>query len=417
MASHFRCRLGLLAFLPSLIIAPAVWAQAGGTPETVTERARPEVDPLGVRMGAFLLFPKLGVAERYNDNIFADENDEVDDFITVISPSVNLQSQWSRHALNVGASADIGRYADNGDEDYEDYNAFANGAVDITRRSRVTGGVSYSELHEDRSSPDDVNGIEPTEYSVLAGDVAFRQQFNRLNARVFTQVRRIDFDDVTAAGGIPINNDDRDRDEYEVGTRLGYEIVPSYEAFVRLTYNERKYDAATDDNGIQRDSNGYEAVGGIRLDLTGKTFGDVFVGYRNQEYDDPTLDSVSGLSYGAALTWNATTLTTAKLNLSRTLEETTANGASGYFANRAGLTVDHELLRNMLIGGGASYTLNDYEGIDREDDVVGFNLYAKYLWNRYLNLSAGYNRTSRDSNIAGVDYDRNVFLVKIEGTL
>lgn len=414
MTFDFRLVLGALALLASSALAPAAFAQASAP---VADRQRPEVDPLGVRMGAFLLKPRLGVEERFNDNIFATENNEVDDFITVFNPALDVQSQWSRHALNFGANAKVGRYADNGAEDYEDYNGFVNGTVDIARRSNVSGGISYSKLHEDRGSPDDVNGVNPTEYTLLNANAAFQQRFNRVKLRLSTKLDRYDYDDVTTSGGTTINNDDRDRDEVELGVRVGYEIVPAYEAFVRFTYNDRDYDSATDDNGLIRDSSGYEAVGGVRLDLSGKTFGDVFAGYRSQDYDDPSLNEVSGVSYGASLTWNATSLTTAKLNARRTVEESTQNNASGYLASVFGVSVDHELLRNLLIGGNATYTNNDYEGISREDDITAAGLYAKYLWNRYLDLSVRYDRTSRDSSVAGQDYDKNVLMLRVEGAL
>ncbi len=45
-------------------------------------------------MGAWVLinarwyYPQLGIAESYDDNIFADPSDEVDTFITVVIPDL-----------------------------------------------------------------------------------------------------------------------------------------------------------------------------------------------------------------------------------------------------------------------------------------------------------------------------------------
>ena len=36
--------------------------------ETVTNRSRPELDPLGMHAGSFLIYPRLGLQEAYNDN-------------------------------------------------------------------------------------------------------------------------------------------------------------------------------------------------------------------------------------------------------------------------------------------------------------------------------------------------------------
>ncbi len=309
-------------------------AQGANPQETVTTRPRPEVDPLGVRMGSFFLFPKIGLSETYDDNIFRTDGSEVDDFITVLSPSLNLKSNWNRHSLNFGASADIGRYADRTTENYEDYNVNTGGTLDITRRSHLSGGLSYAKLHEERGSPDAANGINPTEYKLANADASFRQQLNRVNVTVGGTAKNYNYDDVSLSGGGVSNQDDRDRNEYEGSVRLGYEIVPQYEAFVKTTVNKRSYISSVDDAGVNRDSNGYALDGGVRIDLTGKTFGDVFVGYRSQDYKDPTLSTVSGMDFGADLTWNATSLTTAKLGVARTVEEFDFGWRFGLFGDQ-----------------------------------------------------------------------------------
>src|SRR5690348_6969052 len=71
--------------------------------QTVTERPRPELDPLGVHAGSFFIYPRVELDQLYNDNIYAAGSNRVDDFITVLSPSVDVKSNWSNHALNADA--------------------------------------------------------------------------------------------------------------------------------------------------------------------------------------------------------------------------------------------------------------------------------------------------------------------------
>ncbi len=423
--SHWRGRLATTGVAVALIVAPfAARAQAPTlfhfeTREpirgvTVTDRARPDLDPLGIRAAGFLLYPKLAVAEQYDDNIFSTDTDEEDDFITIANPSIQLQSNWRNHALNFYGTAEIGRYAENSDEDYEDYTLGADGRVDIVRDSFVKAAISFSELHEDRGSPDDVAGDEPTEFSVLFPQVGVFHRFGRFNLNVDGTLRRFDFDDTPATGG-PINNDDRDRNEWEATVRLGYEIVPHYEAFIRASYNVRRYDDAFDDNGFDRDSDGFEVVAGTAIEFTGVTFGNVFVGFHSQDRDDPALSTINGVKFGGQIIWNVTGLTTVKGFVTRTVEETTQDDASGFVATRVGASVDHELLRNLLVGAEASFTNSAYEGIDRDDDDIGFGVYGKYLLNRHLYLSARYDFRDRESTGAdeGRVFDKNVFMVSL----
>jgi hypothetical protein len=124
--------------------------------ETVTNRPRPELDRLGVRAGGLFIYPSLGLQEFYNDNIFATDRDEEDDFITLVSPRVDVASDWTNHAFDLYAKAAIGRYADQTQEDFEDIAVGSNGRLDITQRAKLRAGVSYDRLHEGRGSPDDV---------------------------------------------------------------------------------------------------------------------------------------------------------------------------------------------------------------------------------------------------------------------
>ena len=59
--------------------------------------------PSGVLADDFKLIPSLAVREEYNDNIFGSVSDTVDDFITTISPGLELVERTER--LDLGLSA------------------------------------------------------------------------------------------------------------------------------------------------------------------------------------------------------------------------------------------------------------------------------------------------------------------------
>jgi hypothetical protein len=401
-------------------LAPA-WPASAQEDErgvSVTERLRPELNPLGIRLDGFLAYPKVALEERYNDNIFSDEQNTNSDFITVVEPSLSIESDWSNHALNLFGKAVVGRYARSESERFDDYSVGADGRLDITRDSVLSALASYSSLHEDRGSPDDVEGNEPTEYTLLSTSALFAQRFNRLTVTLEAGSDRHDFDDVATTRG-RANNDDRDRLRARAAIRAGYELVPGYGAFVRASGNRRFYDEGVDDNGFNRDSKGWELVGGLALDLGGITSGELFAGYIEQRYRDSQLDTIGGIAAGAAITWNVTPLTTVTATLSRTAEETTLPGASGFFANGARLAADHELLRNLLLNANLSLTLNDYEGIEREDLVFQAGAGAKYLLNRNFYVTFEYAYTERDSTARGIpdDFSRNIFMIRLEAQL
>ena len=382
--------------------------------QSVYDRERPDYDSRGVNLGAFTLNPSLNVQQTYDDNIFATDGDEVEDNITRVKPGLNLKSDWSRHEVSVGASGDFGFHYDNDNENYEDYNLNANARVDLLRETYLYGGVFFDQLHEDRGSADDVNGVDPTEYTVLQGNLGFYKGLRRFTLKVDGSAREIDFDDVLTSGSSLINNDDRDRKILEGSVRVGYEIVPNYEAYVRGTINQRDYDEDTDDNGINRDSDGYEAVIGTALDISGKVRGDIYLGYLRQEFDSSALSDADGIGFGANVLWNATSLTSLKARVDRSIDETTINNASSYINTGVGLTLEHELRRNVLTSLNLSYALNDYEGIAREDDFIIANPEIRYLINRNVSVSADYNYAERESNVVNQDYKNHQFTVGLK---
>ena len=191
----------MLLLLPAAQAQQLPQAQQLQYGETVTSRQRPELDPLGIRAAGFLIYPSLAVGEQYNDNIFADDTEEVDDFITFIRPGVWVNSDWNNHALNFRADANIGKYADNGDEDFEDYAFGTDGRLDITRNQSLFTNALYSHLHQNRGDPDDPQGRNQGEYDLYTITGGYNHTFNRLSVTLEGTGTHYDYDNITADDG------------------------------------------------------------------------------------------------------------------------------------------------------------------------------------------------------------------------
>jgi hypothetical protein len=63
----------------------------------------------------------------------------------------------------------------------------------------------------------------------------------------------------------------------------------------------------------------------------------------------------------------------------------------------------------VLVHGGVDYTHSKFRGTDRDDELFGAGASIDYLINEYLALHAGYRYLKRNSNVAGEDFDENVF--------
>lgn len=389
--------LTALAFGASIAAANA---QDGGTEAAYA--------PTGVRAGSFVILPSTELTATYSDNIYRTDTNTVDDFIFTIEPQVEVQSTWSRHALNLYAGLQHNFYEDNSAEDNTNWVVGTDGRLDITSDTNIVGELSYRESHEERGTPSAVAGAaEPTPYSTLAAAITLNQRFNRMTAAVGASYADLDFDSVDAIGGGTINNNDRDREVLGQSLRLGYDVSPDTNIFVEGRLNQRRYDLQPPAAAFNRDSDGYAVEGGISFAPTRLLRGEIGVGYQEQDYDSALFENVSGLAYHADVTWLATPLTTVRFGAGAEVGESTLATSGGYLSQYGEVGIEHELLRNVILTGDFRFENADYEGNAKNEDYIDAGAGVRYLVNRYASVRLGYDYSERSSSLAGQDFTEN----------
>lgn len=383
----------------------------------VRDRARPGYDAVGIHVGGFTVYPQASVTGKYDDNIYASDNNTKSDFITELASSIAVNSNWSRHALNFNAGVAKSFYNSHSGENRLDWNVGMDGRLDVTRDTQINGALSYQKLHEDRGDPNSPGASsEPVPYKLFNASAGIDQRFNRMTAGLSASLDDYNYDNVVSTTGVPINQDFRDRKEYTENLKLGYDVSPDTNVYVQGSLNQRKYNQHPPVVALNRDSKGYAAVVGSDFRLSNLAQGGIYIGYQKQRYDDPTLPDISGLSYGANVDWYVTPLTTVTFNADSTINET-VTAASGYLSQSVGARIDHELLRNLLLNAKVGYQNDDYTGLNRTDDIVSAGLGAQYLLNRNFSVDVGYDYTNRNSSVFGNDYSRNVVGITLTGKL
>ena len=390
------------------------------TEQSVLSKQSRSPDVSAYRVGSFLLSPSLTLSELYDDNIFATRKDERDDFITILSPSLHLRSDWTQHKFNVLTGANVARYLHDGLQDYEDYWVEADGRYDLSGKANVFGGARFSHLHIPRTSPNEVFGIRPTIYREIGSHVGVFRQWEDLSMRLGGTFERLDFDDVGTITG-EIDNDDRDRNSFGAGSRLGYALSTRYEAFVQGAYDRRMYDASrcceSGGTPVHRDSQGFNVAAGLNLDFSETLNAELLGGYLSQDYVDSNLKDVKSLDFGGLLRWRASPTTTIRGFLDRSVEETIVSGASSYLHTQVGAKVTHKVLPRLTVNVNLGYSHVDFQGIRRLDHVIEGGAGFKYAVHPNFFVTADYQLLHRDSNVPTVDYFQNLIQVGIGGEL
>ena len=238
------------------------------------------------------------VVNKFNDNIFPTRNNRIADWITVVNPFVELSVENENLRFNLGGSAEIGRYADNTTENYEDYRVYINGRAELAPNTFLFAGIGHALEHEERSSLDDVNGVNPTLYQHTSAYAATLARSGDNTFKVGGTFDRFDFDDNAA-----INNDDRDRHLVSAGVRWDHRINGMTRVFAEGEWDQRDYDSALDDNGFARDSHGYRIAGGIVHRWRRNLSTEIYAGWIYQDYDDARFQSLSEIDFGGSLRW------------------------------------------------------------------------------------------------------------------
>lgn len=391
-------KLALLALAACALSAP----QAGGTP--VVDRPRPDYDAKGIPLGAFRLFPVLGATVSATDNVLEAESGAQGDFLLTLAPAMQLVSEWSQHALVLFARADVVRHADNDSEDVADWTVGARGRLDVRRTTYVSAELWQSHQHERRASPNSPGNIaEPVRFDQSRAEAGISFQPNHLRLFLGAAFDDFAYDSTPLSGGGTLDNRDRDHDEIRWRARISLEVSEGLLVFAEAVRDRRDFDLPLDRNGVNRDSRGSFLNTGVTFDMAELLQGDLFVGYLDRQFGAP-LQDVSGLNYGASLTWSATQLTTVRLSAQRLLSDTTLAGTSVTSDKSLGVGIDHELRRNVILRADVSFTDSDFVGTARNDEILAARIGATYLIDENWRASAGFERRECNSNSPGDDY-------------
>jgi hypothetical protein len=421
---RYRIVAGLLiaslpAALPTTVEAQAVPRGEAQRGVSVADRAREDYDPLGVRLGAFRLNAAAELGMGYDDNLFGQRRNRTGDGYGTWIGETSIISDWSTHEVGATARVEQRRYLEETSQNWTDYAVGLFGRYDINAETNVEARYNRVQEHLEVSSIDvqQAGLSRPIPYYYNEVQAQATTRFNRIGVTAIGNWRGYRFDDVDLGGpSQPAQPTQGEVSRFDFNSTLGalglsYALAPGRFINVIGRVQEIKYESSTQSG---RDSMTYEGLAGFTYDFDGVWRARVAIGYRQRDYDGPGLKTLSGPAFEGEVMWQPSLLTTVTLSGRRTIEESIRNNATSFTRTLGQVRVDHEYLRNVILGAELGLDRREYEQ-PSERATDGFAiLSARYLLNRNVSLVGSYQHARRLDSSSGVpEFDRNLVQLRL----
>jgi hypothetical protein len=360
------------------------------------------------------LKPSIEISRGLNSNPTHASGGNASGFTTV-EPALSLKSDWARHEYRAELRGSYSSYDSQASLNAPLIDAKTFTRLDVTRDTKINFESRLFLSTDYPGSPNLPADIAKLPiYMTYGNTVGLAQSFNHLELSAKASMDRTKYQDSQLTDGQSSSNHDRDLTQYGGVVRASYEVFPGVRPFAELGADTRRHDLQFDRNGYQRDSQALTPKVGSTFAITHKLTGEMSAGYLMRRYQDPTLQDLRGVVFDASLKWEATGLTTATLIATSRGEESVVAGWSGALRRDVGVQVDHAFRRWLIWTVKAGYGLDDYVGSDRADTRMSLGSALTYKFNRDVWLKGEYRYDQLRSNVPGVNYNANVFLVGLK---
>ena len=363
----------------------------------------------------------LSVKEEYNDNLFFDDSKarETDDFVTTISPELQLNRSTDRFQLGLSGRLDRRMYASENDLDATDQSYQGSVRYRLTPRLALGGTAGYAV----NSSPD--RDLEETGL-VFGTSKSKRQRYAVSGDYLISETMTGNLS--YSYGKSRYEGDDQgDTDSHGVNLVLSRDLgyfLPVSQGRISFGYNRFNYEDASTDT--------YQMMVGFSHNLseTWRYALDVGGSYARSRYDvviiqlnpDPVWvkgeekTSDWGVVGKAQLFWQGQH-TNVSFYISRDIAPA---GDRGTTSNRTalGCSVNRQFTEQLSANLFGRYFLNKADRdeysrgkIDEETASAGVGL--RYAFTKDLSLDVSYTYTKTEYNVEKTDAERNLFMIRL----
>ena len=355
--------------------------------------------------GEWHLIGSMGAKEEYNDNLFFDESSEVDDFVTTLSPGLELSKITERAKLSLNGRLDHRIYASESDLNDTDQQYLGSVQYAVTPRLNLSGSAEYRR----DSSPD--RDIETTGL-VLGTNTRHTQRYSAAGNYVFSEkmTGTISYDYTKDKYK---SESDSDSETNSVNLLLSRDIglISNAQGRLILAYNRYHYS--------ESDVDSYEMMVGFSkaLSETWSFVADAGASYSRTDF--VTLDKKDsnwGFVGNTTLSWSGE-----KTSVNFTLSHDVSSASNlGSATNRTSLSFSVNRRFTLDLSGyiaGGYYRnksdRNQYSTTEIDEESFYGRAGMKYTIINDLFIDTAYTYNRVDYRVTNETADRNLFMIQL----
>jgi len=350
------------------------------------------------------LFVGLAAGIGFDDNVFRTELDTRSDYFWNVRPTITLNGWAGKHNLGVGYEGDYRKYREYSNSDFFDHRIFANANLDLTRKADVNIGAQMWWGHDPRGSSG-ARIINPDDLDTWR---EYRAKVEFVYGREISRAQIIPWVEFSGVRYLNNNQSIRDYDRQDIRARGRWRFNPRFYGLIEGGFGRVDHPDPT--NGLDRSESAI--LVGFGWDATAKTSGEILVGILDRDFTDPSRGNESNFDWDARIHWSPKSYSKITAFTRRTSREDASGGVGTFLADTFGVRWLHAFTGRTELDTNLEYTIADYDS-PRTDKYWRFDIGITQRLTRWLDFGASYQYLARRSNIPGIDYDDNMFLLEL----
>lgn len=390
---NFARRWALVPLFLTVAVRPAHGQIASGgdsilfRSDAAGMRTEPQYEPKPIMIGPLVADVRMTLRTVADSNIFRTANGDADDVSFEAVPSLRLVGAFGPHNASFSARAAVVRHAKFVSENSETVDLALGGRLDLGAGALATWRTRYAREIESRGAGgNNLVTAGPAELQILQSAWTARGDLGRLTVSLAAGIAQRSYKALALRVGGSLDQSFRDTRAVSIASRASYGITSSAAVFVAGAAT--KTTSLDRDAFPRRDSSSYTVLAGFRTETNGLIIGEIGIGFRGQQYENPLFRDFSGFTYDATVDWYPTRLVSVRVQAGQDIANSGLANVAGILRRNAALTAYYDPLRNLRFAVSLDRESDEFRELDQASTTVTAGLTGRYQVNPMLGVSA-----------------------------